>query len=62
MTNRSLPSKKTRTSNKDKYSIKWEKDGKYFCCHNLSKVGLHVFVKRLIHQGVSVDDMEFWKE
>lgn len=53
---------RARTSNKDKYSVRWKKDGKYLCCHNLSKVGLHVFIKRLIHQGVSVDDMEFWKE
>lgn len=62
MTNRSLTSKKTRNPNEDKYFIRWRKDGKYFCCKHLSRAGLHVFIKRLIRQGVNVDDMEFWKE
>lgn len=53
---------RTRTSNKDKYFIRWRKDGKYYCCHPLSRTGLHIFIKRLIREGVKVDDMEFWKE
>ena len=46
----------------DKYFIRWRKDGKYFFFFFLSRVGLHVFIKRLIRQGVNVNDMEFWKE
>lgn len=53
---------KVRKSIEDKYFVRWRKDGKYFCCKHLSKVGLHVLIKRLIRQGVNMNDMEFWKE
>lgn len=51
-----------KRSDTDTYFIRWRKGEKYYVCHHLSRTGLHVFVKRLIHKGVSVDDMEFWKE
>ena len=53
---------RVRKSNEDKYFIRWRKDARYFYCKHLSKAGLHVLIKRLIRQGVNVNDMEFWKE
>lgn len=51
-----------KSSNEDKYFIRWRNDERYFYCKHLSKAGLHVLIKRLIRQGVNVNDMEFWKE
>lgn len=46
----------------DTYFIRWRKDEKYYFCRHLSRTGLHAFIKRLIRDGVRVDDMEFGRE